>query len=77
MEFNDLQDAKKLMARLADTVDPLNKYYYDYKWFSNINYTTSSEYHGELKLFIKTLIDENEIPTMKNDIQDLYSWLCR
>lgn len=77
MEFKDLRDAKALMINLAEKVDKSNKYYNDFIWFSSINYTTSSEYHGELKLFIQSMIDQNDIPAMKQEVNDLYKWLSR
>lgn len=77
MEFNDLRDAKMLMSQLANNVDKSNKYYEDFVWFSNINYTTCSEYHGELKVFVQKLIEENRVPAMKEDVVNLYKWLCR
>lgn len=77
MEFKDLRDVKALMVTLSQKVEKSNKYYNDFIWFSSINYTTNSEYHGEIKLFIESMINQNDIPTMKQEVFDLYKWLNR
>ncbi len=75
MEFKDLRDAKILMSNLARLVGDTNKYYKDFVWFSNINYTTISEYQGELKLFLYKIIVQNDIPAMNEEVTSLYEWL--
>ena len=75
MEFKNLRDAKILMSNLARLVGDTNKYYKDFVWYSNINYTTISEYQGELKLFLYKIIVQNDIPTMNEEVTSLYEWL--
>lgn len=75
MEFEDLRDVKSLMVTLSEKVKKTNKYYDDFIWFSHINYTTNSEYHGEVKVFIERMINKNDIPVMEKEILDLYRWL--
>lgn len=75
MEFKDLRDAKTLMSNLAHLVGKTNRYYDEFVWFSSINYTTISEYQGELKFFLNEMIVQNDIPAMNEEVTSLYEWL--
>jgi len=75
MEFNDISDVKELINKILSVIDNTNEFYDDFKWFSSVNYTTTTEYYGELREFIKKIIDLNRLPVLKNEIQELYNVL--
>lgn len=75
MEFNNITDVKKLMNMISNVLDKTNEYYDDFKWFSNVNYTTTTEYYGELRNFLKKIIQSKNVPVLEEEIQELYNAL--
>ena len=55
MKYMDLVTIKNEMKMIVELMDFEDLYYNDFKWFSEINYTTTTEYLGELKSFIKKI----------------------
>ena len=59
MKFNQIEDVKSYMKFLKNSSQEGSRWYRDLEWFSSNNYTTTSEYFGELVIFIeKILVDE-------------------
>lgn len=82
MEFENLIDAKQLMQCIVNLLPYDNRYYQDFSFFSNINFTTSSEYREELKGFLENFIIEGGVTFLPEEavklypnLVKLYSWL--
>lgn len=82
MEFENLVDAKQLMRRIENLLPHDNRYYQDFSFFSNINFTTSSEYREELKEFLENFIIEGGVTFLTEEavkfypnLVKLYGWL--
>ena len=54
MNYNHIDNVKNFIKQLKEFCGVDSKWYNELDWFSSVNYTTSSEYYGELLLFIKT-----------------------
>ena len=71
MNFKELDDIKEFMQKVRDIVGDSSQLYKDLDWFSSINYTTRTEYLGELKIFLEKIIDDKEVSDHKNELCDL------
>lgn len=60
MKYMELVTIKNEMKKIVELMDFEDLYYNDFKWFSEINYTTTTEYLGELRIFIKKLQYNNK-----------------
>ena len=60
-----------------NSTDKNSKYYNDLKWFSNINYTTTTEYFGELKLFLLDIVNLDEFKHYKSDLLDIINQISQ
>lgn len=72
MTFNNTVDVKALINMILNVIDKSNEFYNDFKWYSNVNYTTTTEYYGELRVFLKKIIDLKAVPAYEEEIQELY-----
>ena len=71
MEFNDANDVKMFISNILIDVNDESDLCCDLKWFSNINYSTPTEYYGELMLFLGVIINDKRVEKHKDDIQKL------
>ena len=76
---NQLIDAelKSKIVQIMNSTDKNSKYYNDLKWFSNINYTTTTEYFGELKLFLLDIVNLDEFKHYKSDLLDIINQISQ
>lgn len=58
--FESVEDIKKFMLFLSESSVKDDKVREQCKWFSDVNYTTLSEYVGELKIFVDSLLRNEE-----------------
>ncbi len=58
--FKSVEDIKKFMLLLSHVPIEDTKISEECEWFSSVNYTTMSEYAGELKKFIERLSNIKE-----------------
>ena len=66
MKYQSAKDINRVMRRIANSIGPSNIYYDGFKWFSKANYTTSSEFFGELREFLLQVIhDKSMMPYHK------------
>ena len=56
---------------MKDNCPEESKWYDDLNWFSSNNYTTTSEYFGELILFLKQLIQADEMKKNRCELLEL------
>lgn len=71
MKFDNIENIKKYILYLKDNCHEESKWYEDLIWFSANNYTTTSEYFGELMLFLKQLIEAEEMKKYKCELLEL------
>ena len=71
MKFDSIEDIKKYILYLKENCHEESKWYEDLSWFSSNNYTTTSEYFGELILFAKRLIKDKEMKKYKYELLEL------
>lgn len=77
MVFDNLMDAKNIMASVTKLLSVNDPYYEDFQFFSSINCTTSSEYREELKTFLEKFIISHAILSMPDNIEELYPLLVK
>ena len=68
MEFSNINDIKKFILHMRNSYNEDSELYKELDWFTTNNYTTSSEYFGELMLFIEELINDKDINKNKEDL---------
>ena len=71
MKFDSIENIKKYILYLKDNCHEESKWYEDLSWFSANNYTTTSEYFGELMLFLKQLVEVEEMKKYKCELLEL------
>ena len=71
VKFDNVESIKEYILFLKDNCYEESKWYEDLEWFSSINYTTTSEYFGELMLFLKQLINAEEMKKYKCELIEL------
>lgn len=75
MQYESVNDVKQMMKNILDSLDPKSDYYNDFKWFSKVNYTTTTEYYGELRIFLLQIQRDNRLKSYQNDLQELYEMI--
>lgn len=68
MNFQNADDIKKEILIIIESIGENSIYYDDFKWFSNINYTTTTEYYGELRNFLQSILDLEEFIEFKAEM---------
>lgn len=63
------------MEHLSKYYGSENRYYRDWLWFSSVNYTTTTEYFGELKILVKKMIESHDYCEEKERLTILYNAL--
>lgn len=71
MFYKNTDELKNKIIQIMNSTDKNSKYYSDFQWFSNINYTTTTEYFGELKLFLLDIVDSDEFKNYKTDLLEM------
>lgn len=72
MQYKNANDVKRKMNSVLDSLDKSNNFYEDFKWFSKVNYTTITEYYGELRVFLSKVLQDEKFIYYRNDLQELY-----
>ena len=75
MNFNCIEDIKFLINKILECIDKTDVYYNDLNWFSEVNYTTTTEYFGELKIFINKIINYPKFSEFYLDLKQLLNSL--
>lgn len=73
MKFQSITDIKLMMENIMVSIGSSNTYYNDFKWFSKVNYTTTTEYYGELREFLFKVIKDNTLISFHEDLKELCS----
>ena len=68
MKFNRIEDVKKYMNFLKSSSQETSRWYRDLEWFSSNNYTTTSEYFGELVIFIEKILADEAFREHKSEL---------
>ena len=77
MIYKNTAELKSKIVQIMNSTDKNSKYYNDLKWFSNINYTTNTEYFGELKLFLLEIVNLDEFKHYKSDLLDIINQISQ
>ena len=77
MIYKNTAELKSKIVQIMNSTDKNSKYYNDLKWFSNINYTTTTEYFGELKLFLSDIVNLDEFKHYKSDLLDIINQISQ
>lgn len=72
MQYKSVNDVKQKINSVLNSLDKSNNFYEDFKWFSKVNYTTTTEYYGELRAFLSKVLQDEKFMDYKNDLQELY-----
>ena len=75
--FDNIEDIKKFMKKLCEVQTSNLKVKENCEWFSSVNYTTLSEYIGELNFFVDELIELKEFSIYKSQLLELKRVLAR
>lgn len=75
MQFDNIHNIKKYILSLKNSCHEESKWYADLVWFSSNNYTTTSEYFGELMLLVQQLIVDEEMKEHRYELIQLESVL--
>ncbi|WP_312105502.1 hypothetical protein [Pygmaiobacter massiliensis] len=73
MQYRNTNDIKHKIKDILDSIDTSNDYYGEFKWFSKVNYTTTTEYYGELRIFLLKVIQDERFVDYKSELQELYN----
>ena len=76
-DITNIVELKSKIVQIMNSTDKNSKYYNDLKWFSNINYTTTTEYFGELKLFLLDIVNLDEFKHYKSDLLDIINQISQ
>ena len=71
MRFQSITDAKNEMEKIINSMSSSDVLYNDFKWFSKVNYTTTTEYYGELRSFLNGVLCNSEYKIFHKDLRDL------
>ena len=71
MDFDRIEDIKKYIEYLESNCKRNSKWHKDLKWFESNNYTTTSEYFGELLLFVQQLLQDKEMREQRDGLLQL------
>ena len=72
MKFNHIEDVKSYINFLKNISNEGSKWYRDLEWFSSVNYTTTSEYFGELVKFIEKVVADGAFKEQKEELIQLH-----
>lgn len=72
MKFNHIEDVKRYIKFLKNISHEGSKWYRDLEWFSSNNYTTTSEYFGELVKFIEKVVADGAFMEQKEELIQLH-----
>lgn len=75
MNYNHIDNVKNYIKQLKEICGADSKWYNELDWFSSVNYNTSSEYYGELLLFVKNLLKDKDMEVFHVDLHNLYKTL--
>ena len=71
MRFQNITDIKMEMEDIMNAIGSSNTYYKDFKWFSKVNYTTTTEYYGELREFLLKVIEDENFVSFHENLKEL------
>ncbi len=71
MKFNQIEDVKSYIKFLQDTVGRDSKWYKDLERFSSHYYPSTSEYFGELVIFIERIVVDEAFKEHKSELLQL------
>ncbi len=69
--FDNIEAIKKFMKKLGKVPTKNSKVKENCEWFSSVNYTTLSEYVGELSFFVDELLEQKEFSRYKSQLLEL------
>lgn len=75
MQFDNIKDITSFLLFLRDKNEIDECLYKDFTWFSTNKYTTSSEYFGELMLFLESIVDSDSMKKDRDEILELINIL--
>lgn len=75
MEFHSVTDVKQYMATRRQTIAPSSAWWDELDWFSAVNYTTTSEYFGELRLLVQKMLDSGDFENERENLLCLMRFL--
>ena len=75
MQFDNIKDITSFLLFLRDKNEIDECLYKDFTWFSTNKYTTSSEYFGELMLFLESIADSDSMKKDRDEILKLINIL--
>lgn len=75
MKFESVSDIKNFINIICNSTECNNKYYDDLIWYSKANYTMSTEYYGDIKIFVEKIIAEPTFAQYKDDLKQLLTQL--
>lgn len=71
MKYADIIMIENEVKMLLKSMDTQNIYYNDFEWFSEVNYTTTTEYLGELKMFLQKALYDNELKRYQKELRKI------
>ena len=71
MKFNKIEDVKNFVTIIKEKFASNIEMYNRLAWFENVNYTTTSEYYGELLILLDEIVELKEINELKGDVIEL------
>lgn len=71
MKFNNIEDVKRYIQFLMNISHEGSKWHRDLEWFSSNNYTTTSEYFGELLIFIERVVADGAFKEQEDQLIQL------
>jgi len=71
VEFQSIKDVELFIKKMANTLKMEDTHYDELIWFTSVNYTTQTEYLGELLICLKTIRDDRRFEKFKPDIVEL------
>ena len=75
MEFHSVTDVKQYMATRRQTIAPSSTWWAELDWFCAVNYTTTSEYFGELRLLVQKMLDSGDFENERENLLCLMRFL--
>lgn len=72
MRYKNVDDVKQKMKNMFDSIETSNEFYDEFKWFSKINYTTTTEYYGELRIFLMKVLEYKWSLDDEKELRELF-----
>ena len=72
MEFRSIDDIKQLIESIMHYLGSASAYYDKFEWFSKVRYTTTTEYFGELRIFLLEIMNKKEVMQFRSELRDMY-----